>query len=204
MYNSFMNKFHLSIFLLSATLALFGCSGDGNKSITPKENGMPHAEAAATGQPQIAYVDVDSLMTRLEMCKEAKSRLEAKSQKYASEVQVKEQALQRAYAEFAKKMQSSGYPSQAEYEAAQQRLQQMQTQGAQLQEKYAVELQKEQDAFNESLHDSLQQYIKLLNNEGRYSMILAKSGDNILYANPSMDITDEVVKGMNKRWSKRK
>lgn len=199
-----MNKSHLTILLLSATVALFSCSRDGNKSITPKENGMPRAEATAAGQSQIAYVDVDSLMTRLEMCKEAKTRLEAKSQKYAKEVQAKEQAFQQAYAEFAKKMQSSGYPSQAEYETAQQRLQTMQTQGAQLQEKYAMELQKEQDAFNESLHDSLQQYIKLLNNEGRYSMILAKSGDNILYANPSMDITDEVVKGMNKRWSKRK
>lgn len=199
-----MNKSHLTILLLSATVALFSCSRDGNKSITPKENGMPRAEATAAGQSQIAYVDVDSLMTRLEMCKEAKTRLEAKSQKYAKEVQAKEQAFQHAYAEFAKKMQSSGYPSQAEYETAQQRLQTMQTQGAQLQEKYAMELQKEQDAFNESLHDSLQQYIKLLNNEGRYSMILAKSGDNILYANPSMDITDEVVKGMNKRWNKRK
>ena len=198
-----MNKSHLTILLLSATVALFGCNRDGNKSITPKENGLPRAEST-TGQSQIAYVDVDSLMTRLEMCKEAKGRLEAKSQKYAKEVQGKEQAFQQAYAEFAKKMQSSGYPSQAEYEAAQQRLQHMQTQGAQLQEKYALELQKEQDAFNESLHDSLQQYIKMLNSEGRYSMILAKSGDNILYANPAMDITDEVVKGMNKRWSKRK
>lgn len=199
-----MNKSHLIILLLSTTVALFSCSRDGNKSITPKENGMPRAEATAAGQSQIAYVDVDSLMTRLEMCKEAKTRLEAKSQKYAKEVQAKEQAFQQAYAEFAKKMQSSGYPSQAEYETAQQRLQTMQTQGAQLQEKYAMELQKEQDAFNESLHESLQQYIKLLNNEGRYSMILAKSGDNILYADPSMDITDEVVKGMNKRWNKRK
>ena len=199
-----MNKSHLSIFLLSATLALSGCSGDGNKSITPKENGMPHAEAAATGQPQIAYVDVDSLMTRLEMCKEAKSRLEAKSQTYSNNVASKEHAFQQAYADFAKKMQSSGYPSQAEYEAAQQRLQQMQTEGANLQEKYAIELQKEQDAFNLSLHDSLQNYIKILNKDGQYSMILAKSGDNILYADPAFDITKEVVAGMNKRWKKMK
>ena len=96
-------------------------------------------------------------------------------------------------------MQSSGYPSQAEYEAAQQRLQQMQTEGANLQEKYAIELQKEQDAFNLSLHDSLQNYIKILNKDGQYSMILAKSGDNILYADPAFDITKAVVTGINKR-----
>lgn len=198
-----MNKSFFTLVLLGISLAFCSCNREGNKSLAPKDNGLPRAEAAA-GQPTIAYVDVDSLMTQLEMCKEAKSRLEAKSQGYASEVQAKERAFQQAYAEFAKKMQSSGYPSQAEYEAAQQRLQNMQTQGAQLQEKYAIELQKEQDAFNESLHDSLQNYIKILNKDGHYSMILAKSGDNILYADASYNITEEVVKGMNKRWKKNK
>ena len=187
---------------MCAACCLCGCNG---KQATPEANGMPKANTAMqSGSLRIAYVNVDSLMTQLDMCKEAKARLEAKSQTYSNNVASKERAFQQAYAHLAKKMQSSGYPSQAEYEAAQQRLQQMQTDGAQLQEKYAIELQKEQDAFNLSLHDSLQNYIKILNKDGQYDMILAKSGDNILYADPAFDITKEVVAGMNKRWKKKK
>lgn len=188
--------------MMCAAISLCSCGG---KTPALKENGMPKSEARGQqGTLKMAYVDVDSLMTQLDMCIEAKSRLEAKSQTYSNNVASKERAFQQAYADFAKKMQSSGYPSQAEYEAAQQRLQQMQTEGANLQEKYALELQKEQEAFNASLHDSLQNYIKMLNKDGQYSIILAKSGDNILYADPAYDITAEVVAGMNKRWKKSK
>ncbi len=197
-----MKKNILIPLMICAAFCLCGCNG---KQATPKANGMPKADTTMQSESlRIAYVNVDSLMTQLDMCIEAKARLEAKSQTYSNNVASKERAFQQAYADFAKKMQSSGYPSQAEYEAAQQRLQQMQTEGANLQEKYAIELQKEQDAFNLSLHDSLQNYIKILNKDGQYSMILAKSGDNILYADPAFDITKEVVAGMNKRWKKMK
>ena len=33
-------------------------------------------------------------------------------------------------------------------------------------------------------------------------MILSKSGDNILYANKGIDVTDEIVKGLNKTYKK--
>ena len=33
-------------------------------------------------------------------------------------------------------------------------------------------------------------------------MILAKSGDNILLANPKYDITQDVINGLNKRYKK--
>ena len=34
-------------------------------------------------------------------------------------------------------------------------------------------------------------------------MILSKSGDNMLYADKSLDITDEVINGLNKRYKKK-
>ena len=35
-------------------------------------------------------------------------------------------------------------------------------------------------------------------------MILSKQGDNVLYANSELDITQEVVEGMNKRYQEKK
>ena len=35
-------------------------------------------------------------------------------------------------------------------------------------------------------------------------MIISKQGDNVLYANDKLDITKEVVDGLNKRFKNRK
>lgn len=191
------------IILLGAAVALMASCGE-NKSTQPKENSLPKAGSkieAAAGK--IAYVEIDSLVTQLEMCKEAKAALEAKGKGYEKSIAAKTQAFQKAYESFGKKMQTTGYKSQAEYEAAQKNLQRMQEEGAKYEQQCAATLAKEQDEFNNRLRDSLQSYIKVLNSDHRYSMILSKSGDNVLYADPTLDITDEVIKGMNKRYKKK-
>lgn len=187
-----------------AAAAVLCAACDGNKTTTPKENGLPKAGEKREIATRIAYVEIDSLMTQLEMCKEAKLRLEAKSESYRKELDAKSASFQKAYAEFAQKMQSTGYASQAEYEAAQKKLQSMQENGAKLEQQYAEKLAIEQEEFNKSLRDSLKAYIDILNSDHKYTMILSKSGDNVLYADPSLDITNEVIKGMNKRYTKQK
>lgn len=190
--------------IMWAAAAVLCAACDGNKTTTPKENGLPKAGEKREMATRIAYVEIDSLMTQLEMCKEAKQRLEVKSESYRKELDAKSATFQKAYADFAQKMQSTGYASQAEYEAAQKKLQSMQENGAKLEQQYAEKLALEQEAFNQSLRDSLKAYIDILNADHRYTMILSKSGDNVLYADPSLDITNEVIKGMNKRYKKQK
>lgn len=192
------------IILMSAVVALLASCGE-NKSTQPKDNGLKKAGEAKTElMGKVAYVEVDSLVTQLEMCKEAKATLEAKAQAYEKQLDGKTAAFQKAYQAHAEKMQSTGYASQTEFENAQKRLQKMQEEGAKLEMQLHEKIQKEQDAFNDRLRDSLRAYINVLNSDHRYSMILSKSGDNVLYADPSLDITEEIIKGMNKRYSKQK
>lgn len=189
--------------ILSAAIIAIMSSCGPNKSTTPKDNGMTKAgQAKESVMGKVAYVEVDSLVTQLEMCKEAKAALEAKSKQAEQQLAAKQKALQNAYQAFENKMKSTGYASQQEYESAQKNLQRLQEEGAKLEQTLGTNLAKEQDAFNQRLRDSVQAYIKVLNADGRYSMILSKSGDNVLYADPSLDITDEVIKGMNKRYKK--
>ena len=196
------------IIVLCAAVALLfaGCK---NKSTEPMSNGMPKAgqttastAGGAVSPATIAYVDVDTLMTKLEMCKDGLADLEAKSATYQKEIQNKAAALQKAYTDHAKKMQTTGYPSQAEYESAEKRLQNLQQEGANLEMKYGQQLQEQQDAFNKKLHDAVQEYLATFNADKRYSMILAKSGDNVLYADPALDITAAIVEGMNAAYKK--
>lgn len=188
------------LMIICAAVALMASCGE-NKSTQPKDNGLVKA-GEKTEAGKIAYVEVDSLVTQLEMCREAKAALEAKGKQFEQTITAKTNAFQKAYQAFGQKMQTTGYGSQAEYEAAQKNLQRMQEEGAKLEQQYHEILAKEQDEFNQRLRDSVQAYIAVLNADHRYTMILSKSGDNVLYADPSLDITDEVIKGMNKRYKK--
>ena len=73
---------------------------------------------------------------------------------------------------------------------------------ATLQQRLSAEFQEETAKFNEALHDSLQHFIAKYNKDKKYTMILSKSGDNILFADKSADITSDIIEGLNKAYKK--
>lgn len=72
-----------------------------------------------------------------------------------------------------------------------------------LQEELTVKFDKEQQKYNQIMRDSIQSFLRDYNKQKGYSIILSKAGDNILYADPAMDITTDVVNGLNKRYKKK-
>ena len=106
-------------------------------------------------------------------------------------------ALQNEYVSLQKKAQN-GELSQSEGEAAQQRLMQKQNELENKRQSLGSKYLKDQEDFNKEIHDNLHEYIKEYNEEAGYDYILSYSKDgSILYANDALDITQEVVKGMN-------
>lgn len=196
------------IIICAVAAMVAGCK---NNSTQPKDNGLPKVEnkegkntASAPVPATIAYVDIDSLMTKLTMFQDANAALEAKATKYQKEIAAKQSAFQKDYTDFQKKMQTTGYASQTEFENAQKHLQNLQDEGAKLELKYSELLQKEQVELNEKLQKALHDYLDVFNADKRYSMILGKGGDNILYADPALDITNAIVEGMNANYKKEK
>ena len=101
-------------------------------------------------------------------------------------------------------MQKGTFSSQSEAENEQKKIQRQQQQLQQFQEKIEGEMASAAEQYQKVLRDSLASFIKDFNKDGRYSMILSKSGDNILYADKSLDITKAVIDGLNKRYKKKK
>ena len=58
----------------------------------------------------------------------------------------------------------------------------------------------ETQKYNNALRDSIQHYLKVYNKDKHYSLILSKAGDNLLYADKSFDITNEIIAGLNKAY----
>ena len=169
-------------------------------------NQSPKAEdeapkSQAPSNLKIAYVEVDSLMTQYEYCKEYSLILEKKSQNIQSTLQQKGQALQAAANNFQQKLQQNAY-TREQAEQIQMGLQKQNADLEALQQRLSAEFQEETAKFNDALHDSLQHFIVKYNKDKKYTMILSKSGDNILFADKSADITNDIIAGLNKAYKK--
>ena len=184
--------------IAAAVVALFSLASCDN---SPKADSSTEEKKQVPSTIKIAYVEVDSIMTQYEFCKEYSLILEKKSQNIQSTLQQKGQALQSAAANFQQKLQQNAY-TREQAEQIQASLQKQNADLEALQARLSAEFQNETAKFNEALHDSLQHFINKYNKDKKYTMILSKSGDNILYANKGIDITDEIVKGLNKAYKK--
>lgn len=192
----------LSMVLLAAGIMLTACNKKEPVQQV-KQNGLPKAGQTAQQTCDVAVVNIDTLASQYEYCKEGLKQLEAKQKGYQQQLQAKGQALQNAAVAFQKKLQSGGYTSQQEAEKAQAQLQKQQQSLQSYQESIENEMMKATENYQKVLRDSLNNYLKDFNKDGRYKLILSRSGDNVLYAAPSVDITDEIVSGLNKRYKKK-
>ena len=149
---------------------------------------------------KIAYVEVDSLMTQYEFCKEFTLILQKKSNNARNTLNQKGQALQSAMQNFQQKLNNNGFTSREQAEGQQAAIQRQQQSLQELQARLENELASETAKYNEGLRDSLQHFLAAYNKDKKYDLILTKQGDNILYANKRFDITNDVINGLNKHY----
>ncbi len=165
----------------------------------PKVEQKSSTDSSAGSKFKIAYVEVDSLMSQYNFCKDFSDIIEKKGQNIQKTLQEKENALQAAVNKFQQDIQSNKY-TQQQAESVQASLQKQNADLQALQQRLYQDFQAETDKYNNALRDSLQHYLSVYNKDKKYNMILSKAGDNILYADKSFDITNEVVAGLNKAY----
>ena len=73
-----------------------------------------------------------------------------------------------------------------------------------LQEKLSREFEEERQKYNDEMRDSIENFLQDYNKTHKYSIILSKIESNILYADKPMNITQDVLKGLNKRYKANK
>ena len=169
-----------------------------NKQAPKVEEKSASTNTANAGM-KIAYIEVDSIMSQYKFCKEYSLILEKKSQNIQNTVNAKGRSLQAAAAKFQQDIQNNKY-TQQQTEAVQAGLQKQNADLQALQQRLGAEFQAETEKFNKALRDSIQHYLAVYNKDKKFSLILSKAGDNILYADKTYDITNEVIAGLNKAY----
>ena len=182
---------------LGAMIALTACN---NKSEEAESESAAPAETEENTGLKVAYIEIDSLMSQYQFCVDYNLLLNQKSDNAANTLQQKQRALQQHANALQKKYESNGFTTRDELERAQNQLAKEQQDLAELDQRLTNELAMENAKLNEELRDSIQAFLKVYNKTKKFDYIFSRQGDNILLANKSLDITNEVVAGLNKRY----
>jgi len=176
---------------LAGSLLLGAC----NEQVAQTSPAADSVSSAAS--LKIAYVNLDTLESNYEYFKTKKIEFEKRQQSMQNEVERLARNFQQELTAFQKKVQA-GSLTQTEGEAAQKRLAGMQENLERRQQSLGQQLMTEQEAFNLDLQKRLDDFISVFNKDKGYDFILSYvKGGNILFANPNLDITQEVISGMN-------
>ncbi len=168
-----------------------------NKETTPSSTPAKTADAGTvSAKDQIVYVNSDSLLTKYDYFKDLKTKLDGKAKSAEQDMGAKTQAFQREVAQYQQQQNTMAADQRA---ATEQRLARKQQELQAYQQNAGAALQTEQAKEQEKLYDKVADYLKTYAKTKGYKMVLTYSKGNsaILFADDSLDITTEVIKGLN-------
>ena len=159
--------------------------------------------AAVSAKLPVAYLNIDSLLSNYQFAQEANEKLMTKQEDARLKLNTKLRTLQNEMADFQRKLDNGAFLSQERAQKEYQKLQKKQQDLEQLEAKLTQDILEENQALNLQLSDSLMNYLKIYNADGRFEIILNNNAkDNILMAADGYDITQDVVNGLNARYAK--
>ena len=182
-----------------AAMSLVACNNQPKQNDTAEK---PVQGSEQVGGQKIAYVEVDSISSQYQFSKDIEKLLNAKNANISKTLSAKQQALQQAYNNFMQNARANKY-TQEQAQQLQAGIQQQANEGQELEQRLKNEFAQEQAKYQKAFNDSVEHFIQAYNKDKKYSYILMKGGmvNTILYADKAYDITNDVVKGLNKAYT---
>ncbi|WP_448703012.1 OmpH family outer membrane protein [Mucilaginibacter sp. AW1-3] len=170
----------------------------------PKTDTKASAPAVATPEKaEVVYVNQDTLLSKYDYAKDMRSRLEAKGKTAQADLQSKGEAFQREYIDYQK---TAGTLSADQRAATEQRLQRKNQELQAYKENATAQFQNDQAGEGNKLYDKIADFTKAYAKEKGYKLVLtfSKANPTVLYGDPSLDVTADVIKRLNDAYAKEK
>ncbi len=199
--NKYSSNFNKVVFGLALAIGVASCN-QGAGSGTPT-TGSDSTKVETVKKEKIVYVNSDTLSEQYAYFKDIRTKLEAKAKKAQSDLQAKGQAFQREVAEAEKNVATM---SAAERQATEERLARKQQELAQLNQNASNSLAQDEATEFNAVYTAITEYLKKHAEEKGYQFVLTYSKTNpaVLYADPKLDITTEVLTALNKEYGTKK
>jgi len=158
---------------------------------------------ATPGKAEIVYVNQDTLLNKYEYFKDMTKRMQDKGKSANDDVVSRKQAFQREVNDYQKGAATMSADQRASTE------QKLQRKGQEIQayeQNATAQFQQETQSENLKLYDKVADYVKQYAKDKSYKLVLtySKANPTVLFGDPSLDVTADVVKGLNDNYAKDK
>lgn len=200
-----MKKLAIAANALLAVLAissLASCSSNSNTNDSVEASAVKGNDSVAAVAPQIniRFINEDTISANYNLAKDFKEQAIREYSKLENARQARANEIQKFGAQIEQKMKSNGYLSEASYNADMAKINKMQEDA----QNYLANMQRNTEqqlaAQQQQLTDSINAFIKEYNATKHYDAILYRAAG--VYFNPALDITNEVLEGLNASYNK--
>ena len=187
--------------ILATVFGIISLTGKGQQDAPAAEGTQSEATAC---QGAIVYIDLDRILNEYDMANDLRSVVETKVQNIQAEINRKGSKLEKDVKAFQEKI-DKGLMTRSVAENQGQKLQQQEAEFNNYAAQKQQEIQEEQMVMMNQLGDAIQTYLVKYNEEKQYAMILTNSGGApVITADPALNITDDVLAGLNEEYIKSK
>ena len=199
-----MKRFASILGIAAMTVFASGCANTESS-----QNTQNAAETAETAAPKgaIVYFNLDRVLQEYDMANELRSVVETKVNSINQEVNRRGNKLEKDINAFRDKI-NKGLLTQSVAEQQSQKLAEQQSSFETYAAQKQQEVLEEQQVMMNQLADAINNYIAEFNADKKYAMIIATQGDilstPVVNADPELDITDDLLAGLNAAYVKQK
>lgn len=185
--------------LLAGTIASCNQGAKTSNEPTKNDSNAVSKESQESSKDKIVYLNSDSLSEKYQYFKDIKSKLENKVKKAQADLQSKSTAFQREVAEYQK---NAATMSAADRQATEQKLARKQDELARLDQTASSSIAKDESEEFNNVYNKITEFLKKHAAENGYKLVLtySKTNPTVLYADPSLEITNEVIKQLNEEY----
>ena len=187
--------------VVAITFGVLYLTGKNDKKAAGAEGESTEITASAG---DIVYVELDRILMEYDMANDLRSSVEAKIQKIQEEVERRGKKLEKDISAWQEKL-NKGLMTRSVAEAQQAKLQKQQEEFAQYAAQQEQIAQEEQMVMMNQIGDAIKTFLDAYNVEKEYAMIITNSGGApVITADAALNITDDVLAGLNDEYIKSK
>src|SRR3546814_444047 len=187
---------------LCATALLTGALISCNKPAKQTSGNVPAATVQSTIDA-IVYVNADTLLANYQFFKDIQKELEEQGKSLESQVSNRTSNFQKQVGTY---QQNAATMTPSERQSTEQNLGKAQEELQAFQQKVSQDMMKAQEDANNELHTKIEVFLREYAALNDYKFVLTYSRNNnaVLFADSTLDDTEEVLNGLNYAYSKAK
>ena len=190
-----LNRFSKFATIVALVLLAVSCNEKA-----PKPAASASSPASGMEKMVIRYVDEDSIMANYNLAKDINEAMLRKQNQFDAAQAQRSNEINKFANSMQQKYKNNGYLSEESFNADQATLAKKQRDAENYLGNLQQNMQNELSQSQQQLLDSIDNFMKVYAKQKGYDMVIRKSAT--LYIDSKYDVTDDVIAGLNKRYTK--